>query len=242
MQGTVIMLMALSGLGCHHKGSAPAVMASCYAQTCYSSGYSGCYSGGYASPQVEYAPTSYVAPSCYSECYSSCYSAAYAGCYSAASYGSGGSCYGGSCYGGGQKHRHGLFGHRRKSCGACAPVAACYSSCYGGEMMGGGSYSPAIYGSYTPVYGSGQTYGTSPMYGSGQAVPQSMDRMTAPSAPAAPVAEPLMPEDKPAAEKPATPPPPPAAVAPTVAPADPVAPVIEKPATPPPPAPAVPKA
>ena len=40
MQGTIVMLMALSGLGCHHKSCAP-VMAACY-DSCYTGG---CYGG-----------------------------------------------------------------------------------------------------------------------------------------------------------------------------------------------------
>ena len=40
MQGTIVMLMALSGLGCHHKSCDVA-----YAPSCYSGGcYGGCYS------------------------------------------------------------------------------------------------------------------------------------------------------------------------------------------------------
>ena len=91
MQGTIVMLMAMSGLGCHHKHRDVAPVSACYS-SCYSSGYdSGCYSS--------YAPvaTTYVVPSCYSACYSSGYSSCYSSCYSGASFSS---CYGGSCYGG----------------------------------------------------------------------------------------------------------------------------------------------
>ena len=42
MQGTVVMLMALSGLGCHHKGFSGPVQ-TCYS-SCYSNVSSGCYS------------------------------------------------------------------------------------------------------------------------------------------------------------------------------------------------------
>ena len=38
MQGTIAMLMALSGLGCHHKSCAPVVV-----DSCYTSGYNSCY-------------------------------------------------------------------------------------------------------------------------------------------------------------------------------------------------------
>ena len=36
MQGTIVMMLALSGLGCHHKSCGPA-----YVPACYSSCYSG---------------------------------------------------------------------------------------------------------------------------------------------------------------------------------------------------------
>ena len=77
MQGTVVMLMALSGLGCHNK-SCDVV----YAPPSYSCFSGGCYANVY--------PPAYVSPSCYSGCYSSCYSGCYGGRY-------GGGCYGG-CY------------------------------------------------------------------------------------------------------------------------------------------------
>ena len=73
MQGTIVMLMALSGLGCHHKSCDVA-----YAPPYYGTGacYGGYYDGGYATV---------VGPSCYSDCYSSgysgCYSIGYGGCY-----------------------------------------------------------------------------------------------------------------------------------------------------------------
>ncbi|MGZ3472091.1 MAG: hypothetical protein ACXWO1_20595, partial [Isosphaeraceae bacterium] len=61
MQGTIVMLMALSGLGCHHKSCDVAYAPSCYSGSCYSGCYGGCYSGDYAT---------IVEPSCYSSCYS----------------------------------------------------------------------------------------------------------------------------------------------------------------------------
>ncbi len=45
MQATVVMLMALTGLGCHHKKCEPVYETSCYS-SCYSS--SGCYSSCYS--------------------------------------------------------------------------------------------------------------------------------------------------------------------------------------------------
>src|SRR6185312_1558772 len=103
MQGTIVMLMAMSGLGCHHNNCAPAAVsyASCY-------GSSGCYSSCYSLVSAQ-SYTTYVAPACYSAGYASCYS----GCYGSACYGG---CYGGVSYGGcygGRKHHHGLFGCKR---------------------------------------------------------------------------------------------------------------------------------
>ena len=66
MQGTVVMLMALSGLGCHNK-SCDVV----YAPPTYSCFSGGCYANVY--------PPDYVSPSCYSGCYSSGYSGCYSG-------------------------------------------------------------------------------------------------------------------------------------------------------------------
>ena len=66
MQGTVVMLMALSGLGCHNK-SCDVV----YAPPLYSCFSGGCYANVY--------PPAYVSPSCYSGCYSSGYSGCYSG-------------------------------------------------------------------------------------------------------------------------------------------------------------------
>lgn len=106
MQGTVVMLMALSGLGCHNK-SCDVV----YAPPTYSCFSGGCYANVY--------PPDYVSPSCYSGCYSSCYSGCYSGSYSghhgcglfaklfscfkhSGCYGSGYGCYGSGygCFGG----------------------------------------------------------------------------------------------------------------------------------------------
>ena len=178
MQGTIVMMMALSGLGCHHKSCAPVMASSCYA-SCYSAPYGSCYASTQAfvapTPAVDCCPTAYVAPSCYGGCYgmgyataaylpAACYDSAYTGCYGGSCYG--GSCYGGGCYGG---RRHGglfacLFGgHKRRAASACCspyqemfPTSGCY----------GGGYSPAVYGSYTPVYGSGQGMATGQYMGS----------------------------------------------------------------------------
>src|SRR5208283_1578910 len=46
MQGTIVMLMALSGLGCHHKSCDVAYVPSYYdTGACYGGGYDSCYSG-----------------------------------------------------------------------------------------------------------------------------------------------------------------------------------------------------
>ncbi len=67
MQGTILMLMALSGLGCHHKSCDVACVPSCY-------GTGACDGGRYA---TEYSTM--VEPSCYSGCYTDCNSSNY-GC------------------------------------------------------------------------------------------------------------------------------------------------------------------
>ena len=246
MQGTVVMLMALSGLGCHHK-SAPV-----YAPASYSSCYSSCYSSPQAAPVVDCCPTSYVAPSCYSACYSTSYSGCYTSCYSSSCYSttSYDSCYsasaGASCYSGGQrKHRHGifagLFGHKKaRRCDTCNdfPVASgCYSTGYNSGFYGG-TYAPAVYGSYTPaVNGSSQSWAT------GQATPMvgtSPTTVTTPSDVygAAPVIEPSTPPSAPSAVAPTTPAPPvpadptPAAATDLKLPAAPAVPDVAPPAAP----------
>src|SRR5262245_55396190 len=106
MQGTIVMLMALSGVGCHHKSCNWAPSAACYG-----GGYGACY--GNNAPMND---TTYVAPSGYSACYSLCYSGSYTmgygGCYGGGGWGGcyGGGCYGGGCYGGGG---WGCYGGRR---------------------------------------------------------------------------------------------------------------------------------
>ena len=139
MQGTFLMLVALSGLGCHNK-SADMV----FAPPAY-----GCYGGGsYASI---YAAG--VAPSCFS----SCYATSYSGCFGGGCYGGGyGGCYS-SCYSG--LYSGGYGGHH--GCGLLSRLFSCcgwkshYSSCYGGGYLNpgyssaygmGGGYEPAIFG------------------------------------------------------------------------------------------------
>jgi hypothetical protein len=209
MQGTVVMLLALSGLGCHHKS----VVTTGYVETCYSSGcYSSCYSGS----------------SCYSSCYSSGYSSCYSSCYSGAAYSPADyscySCYS-SCYSS-KRHKHGLFGCKKKTCGACAPVETVYEApiC---DPCGGMSY-----GSYTPV---SAAYPTGQMgYTSSQLAPVAKPVMTETAAPSAPDA-PSPGNPTPVVAPPVTPPTPaPATATPPVVPPTP-APATTPPATPPPP-------
>ncbi len=243
MQGTVVMLMALSGLGCHHKGFSGPV------QTCYSSCYSNVSSGCYSAPvAVEYTPASYVAPSCYSECYSSCYSAAYTGCYAS---------YAAPACAPAPRHHHGLFGlcgRKRQSCGACAGAyapacyggtASMYGNCYSpdagfaiGYSIGNGAcysttfppnYAPAVFGTSMPiVYGSGQ----------GTVSPQSSYSAPTPAPAVAPTSASSDPNAAAPAAAPTTEPktPPPPAAAPPTDPTTPPPPAATPPAATPPPA------
>ena len=102
MQGTLVVLMALSGLGCHHKAccqpAVPACTTGCYAAPMVDMGCGGC--GAYTAPV-------YPAPAIVDYCGASM------------NYGCGSPCGG---------RRHGRFGgglfrcHRRA---ACAPVSTC---------------------------------------------------------------------------------------------------------------------
>lgn len=153
MQGTLVMLVALSGLGCHNKGCDVAYVSPTYT-SCFSGG---CYSNWYPGP---------VMPSCYSGCYGGCYGGGCYGGWGGSGFGSWGggsfaSCYGGGCYTGfhrryGCGHRHGgLFScfRKRSVCSACCDSGYAYAGvgCYGG------SYAPAVFGSalgisYAPLY------------------------------------------------------------------------------------------
>ena len=262
MQGTIVMLMALSGLGCHHRDCAPAV-----ATGCNDSGYV-----GYAAPMLNdcqqgCGQTSYVAPSCYSGCYSTGYSGSYSAGYS--------SCYSqptSGCFPSGWNHkRHGLFGWlcgRRRSCDVCdvpvsngcgynAPVSnGC--GCNGNGSVYGSDFAPAVYGSYTPVYSAGQVTGavqattTTPAATLEPAatVPPPPAAVTTPPPPPAPAppAAVMTPPAPPAPVTPSAAPsltPPPAPVTPSAAPAVPAAPKLPTapslPSVAPPPVPSVPR-
>jgi hypothetical protein len=181
MQGTMVMLLALSGMGCHHGGHAPSYDAcysacydACYAgvsyDACYGDAYDACYSACYGGGfEMGAYGTTYDA--CYSSCYDSCYS----------------SCYGGKHGGGLFSCFKGLFGHKKKkhydSCySACygptyydACYDSCYSSCYGGSVPMA-SYGMPVYGTYTPAVSPQAAY-TSPQGAiittPGKAAPQS---------------------------------------------------------------------
>jgi hypothetical protein len=182
MQGTVVMLMALSGLGCHNK-SCDAI----YAAPTYSCYGSGCYANVYPS---------YVAPSSYTGCYtggySGCYATNYAGCF-------GGGCYGGcysscysSCYGG-------MYAGGHRGCGLLARLFGCcgwkHRSSYG--------YGGYGYGAFGDGNGYGMPY-SPPIFGYalqfnyGEPPPGSVAPSTTPSEAAPPVpANPVVPSDSP---------------------------------------------
>jgi hypothetical protein len=187
MQGTVVMLIALSGLGCHHKSCDVA-----YAPPSYSCFSSGCYANVY--------PQGYVSPSSYSGCYSSCYSGCYSGCY-------GGGCYGG-CYSGGYGGHHG--------CGLFAKLFSCCgggrSSWYGYDdtFVGGGydlPYDPPIFG-YALQY----NYGSADQSQSTTVPPSATPSEAAPPVPPNPVPTTPKPPTPTPETAPVTPPTPPAPV------------------------------
>jgi hypothetical protein len=238
MQGTMAMLLTLSGLGCWHKScdvayvpscyssvacydaapvantyiqSAAVVMDGCYGGGCYGGGCygGGCYGGGWTGG-----------------CYSACYDWGMTGCYDYAS----------SC----APRKRGLFsclfgGHKRR---AWAP--AVYDGCYGGGYYGG-CYGGPVFGTYTvptaygsPIYGGSMQgdviYGAPMSYPAGQytAPATSGAATTAPAtaAPEAPATAPTTTPPPPAPETtlpPATPPPP-ATIEPTTTPPAPPAP------------------
>jgi hypothetical protein len=152
MQGTVMMLMALSGLGCHNKGCDVV-----YAAPTYSGYSSGCYANVYPS---------YVSPQSYTGCYAGGYSGCYATIYD-------GGCFGGGCYGGGLSSCYaGCYGGGHHGCGLLARLFShcgsrrhgCYGSgydsywpdSYGGDYGYDLPYSPSMYGYARPFdYGVG---------------------------------------------------------------------------------------
>jgi hypothetical protein len=210
MQGTLVMLVALSGLGCHNKGCdvayAPPTYSSCFGGSmgCYAdcypgpvmpACYAGCYTGGYSG--------------CYGGCYSSCYAGCYGGCYGGGCYGSWyGGCYGGGCYSG--KHSHGggcgLFScFKKKRCSTCD-----YGYAYAAPSCYASAYAPAVFGSalgmsYAPITsGQSMTAPSKQWSGSTTTMPS---EVVPPVAPTPVTPRPATPPPAPATE---TPPPPPA--------------------------------
>jgi hypothetical protein len=139
MQGTVMMLMALSGLGCHNKGCDVVYAAPTY--SCYGGG---CYANVYPS---------YVSPQSYTGCYAGGYSGCYADVYS-------GGCFGGGCYGGGHSSCYSAcYGGGHHGCGLLSKLFGCggrkhghggggyaYADFYGSPYGYDLPYSPSIYG------------------------------------------------------------------------------------------------
>jgi hypothetical protein len=213
MQGTLAVLMALSGLGCNHK-SCDTVTTACYSAPVVDSCYSSCYSA----PIVD---SCYSAPAVYDSCYSSsCYSAPVVE----------------SCSPCAPRRRHGLFGglfncFRKNRSYDCAPVA--YSGCYAGPSYESMMMSaPMIYGAAPAIITPSEQYiGSSQSYPASQVTPTTAPETSAPAAaePASPA--PPAPAPAPAAAEPTPPPPAPAPAA-----TEPVPGAAEP--TPPPPAPA----
>ena len=108
MQGTVMMLMALSGLGCHNKGYDVV-----YAPPTYGCYGSGCYANVYPN---------FVSPQSYTDGYVGGYSGCYANAY-------GGGCFGGGCYGGGLSSCYSAcYGGGHHGCGLLAKLFSCLQS------------------------------------------------------------------------------------------------------------------
>jgi hypothetical protein len=237
MQGTVVMLMALSGLGCHNK-SCDAI----YAPPTY-----GCFGGGcYANVYPSYtSPQSFTG--CYTGGYSGCYATYYGGdggCFGGGCYGGGYSCYS-SCYGGGYRSGHHGCGLLSKLFGCCGRKhfgyynSSYYDSTYGYDSP----YSPPIFG-YALQYNyggvaPGQVQSSVDMTPSEAATPVPATPVPTDSPPPPPVTEPSA---TPAAPTPAAPsettlPPstttPPVPQEPTLTPPGQVVPSIPKAVTPP---------
>lgn len=203
MHATVVLLMAMSGLGCHNKSCGGSGYAS--APAACSTGCGEVVSGDYyPSSQVGYIDSG---SSCSTSGYGSAgYSSGYSGGMYDASYAavSCGSTRG--CFGGAWKRGGGLFSCFKKNRGCYAPVSyGCDTNLYDT------SYSTPVFGSYTPsytggdsVYSSSQAYGSGQVMGSTQYAPSSYAPATAAgmnsySAPAADaVAPPTPPAPSPA--------------------------------------------
>lgn len=135
MQGTVALLLALSGLGCHHKSCATYAAPACYAAPTSYSGCGGCGGG------TAMMPATFAAPMYGGDCapcgYSSC----------------------------GTPRKCGWFGGWRSRCGNWAIQRCSlgsYNWDAGYSLPVYGSYTPAVvYGGY----GSGQYYSSGQVMG-----------------------------------------------------------------------------
>ena len=193
MQGTIVMLMALSGLGCHHK-SCDVVYVPSYHGTGAGSGTGYAHDG--------WGPSS----------------GGYDGCHADGAVGRGSSrfpchdcllsglfyCFGG--WGGSWKQGHGHFGGRHR---------AYDDDDYGGDYYSTGysEYSPAVFGSSIPVYETPMTPGqgaaaSSPSYGAPAAPAPGTPATAAPAAAKPDQTAPTPPSPTPAPGASATPSPP----------------------------------
>ncbi len=236
MQGTIAVLMVLSGLGCHHKSCEMVAPSNCGYVAPYAG--TGCMGGVYAAPMA--INTGCCGGGYYGGYMGGCggYSSGFgggclSGCYTAPVYPApaieswcapmaGAVTCGSPCGGSRRGLFGGLFGcHRRAA--VCAPPVS-----YGCAM-------PMVYGDYTtvPSIQSATPQAVTP----GTATPVEAPKVSTPAAPepAAPAAAPAAPEPAPAA---ATPPPPAPVTEPAPAPA--AAPEAAAPAAPAPAAPAAP--
>jgi hypothetical protein len=187
MQGTVVMLMALSGLGCHNK-SCDVV----YAPPLYSCFSGGCYANVY--------PPAYVSPSCYSGCYSSGYSGCYSGHHGCGLFAKLFSCFKHSgCYG--------CYGCYGGGSGCYGSGDSCYGGMYGSYASYDAPYAPPIFGYALQYNYGGMDSNQAPSSVTGSApVPSE----AVPPVPPNPVpSTPVPSAPVPAATPPATPPPPP---------------------------------
>jgi hypothetical protein len=199
MQGTVVMLMALSGLGCHNKSCDVIYAPPTYG--CFGGG-GGCYANVYPN---------YVSPQSFTGCYTGGYSGGYAsyygggGCFGGGCYGGGYSCYS-SCYGGGYRSGHHGCGLLSRLFGCCGRKHfGYYNSSYYNDSYGMDPFSPPIFGYALQYNYGGQAPGTMP-----SAVDATPSEATVPPVQANPV-----PTDSP---------PPPPVVAPSTTPVTPPAP------------------
>jgi hypothetical protein len=206
MQGTFVLLMALSGLGCHNK---------CYDVAYAPPSYTGCFGNGcYANVYPNYMAPAFVMPSCYSACYGTLYNGCYAGCFGGGCFGGGySSCYA-ACYGGCYARRHhgcGLLSWLSHLCGwkSHGYYGDWGYGGYGWPYGAGSAYEPAIYG-YALEYNYGA--GTTPT------TPGATPMEAAPTQPSpvppgpAPSATPTPPPPAPETITPPPPPPRPATV------------------------------